>query len=68
MQEEIEYRFKGVIIRPYEAFYFNTTPQFTRESMRGGVSKCVKTDNSLAILVEDEREQTNKESENDRPQ
>jgi hypothetical protein len=51
--EKIIYKDKE--ISPYESFYWNTTREFFRGQLGGGISRTVKTDDSLAILVEDER-------------
>ena len=45
-------RFKGRDIHPYESFYCNTTQKFSRGQLGGGIARCVKTDNSLATMVE----------------
>lgn len=60
--------FKGKKVHLYESFYWNTTEEFFRGELGGGIARCVKCDDSLAVLVEDERKQANKESEYDRPQ
>lgn len=43
-------RFKGKHIDPYESFYWNTTEQFFRGQLGGGISRTVKTDDSLAVM------------------
>ena len=45
-------RFKGKHIDPYESFYWNTTPEFFRGQLGGGISRTVKTDDSLAVMEE----------------
>jgi hypothetical protein len=47
--------YKGKEIEPYESFYYNATEAFFHGTYGGGISRCVKCDDSLAILVEDER-------------
>lgn len=44
--------YKGKTIDPYESFYWNTTQKFFRGQLGGGISRCVKTDDSLAIMEE----------------
>lgn len=43
-------RYKGKHIDPYESFYWNTTPEFFRGQLGGGISRTVKTDDSLAVM------------------
>ena len=43
-------QFKGKHIDPYESFYWNTTPEFFRGQLGGGISRTVKTDDSLAVM------------------
>lgn len=50
-------RYKGKEIHPYESFYWDTTEQFFRGELGGGVARCVKTDDSLATMVIDEDRQ-----------
>lgn len=45
-------RYKGQEIHPYESFYWNTTEAFFRGELGGGIARCVKTDESLAIMEE----------------
>ena len=45
-------RYKGKNIHPYESFYWNTTERFFQGQLGGGISRCVKTDASLAIMEE----------------
>lgn len=45
-------RYKGKNIDPYESFYWNTTQKFFRGQLGAGISRCVKTDDSLAIMEE----------------
>lgn len=45
-------RFKGKHIDPYESFYWDTTPEFFRGQLGGGISRTVKTSDSLAIMEE----------------
>lgn len=47
--EKIIYKDKE--ISPYESFYWNTTREFFRGQLGGGISRTVKTDDSLATLV-----------------
>lgn len=49
----------GKEITPYETFYCNTTEAFFRGVLGGGISRTVKCDDSLAIMVENEREMEN---------
>ena len=49
----------GREITPYETFYCNTTEAFFRGVLGGGISRTVKCDDSLAIMVENEREMEN---------
>lgn len=44
--------YKGKEINPYESFYWNTTERFFGGSIGGGISRCVKTDDSLAVMIE----------------
>lgn len=43
-------QFKGKHIDPYESFYWNTTQEFFRGQLGGGISRTVKTDDSLAVM------------------
>lgn len=43
--------YKDKEISPYESFYWNTTREFFRGQLGGGISRTVKTDDSLATLV-----------------
>ena len=45
-------QFKGNEIHPYESFYWNTTQEFFRGQLGGGISRTVKTDDSLAVMEE----------------
>lgn len=45
-------RFKGKHIDPYESFYWNVTDRFNRGQLGGGISRTVKTDDSLAVMEE----------------
>jgi DNA (cytosine-5)-methyltransferase 1 len=45
-------QFKGKHIDPYESFYWNTTQEFFRGQLGGGISRTVKTDDSLAVMEE----------------
>ena len=47
--EKIIYKDKE--ISPYESFYWNTTREFFRGQLGGGISRTVKTDDSLAVMV-----------------
>lgn len=49
-------QYKGKEIHPYESFYWDTTEQFFRGELGGGLARCVKTDDSLAVLVPYETE------------
>ena len=49
-------RFKGKHIDPYESFYWDTTPEFFRGQLGGGDSRTVKTDDSLAVMEEYNKE------------
>ena len=42
--------YKGRIIEPYESFYHIDSIQFFRGSLGGGLSRCVKCDDSLAVM------------------
>ena len=43
-------QYKGKHIDPYESFYWNTTPEFFQGQLGGGISRTVKTDDSLAVM------------------
>lgn len=45
-------QFKGKHIDPYESFYWSTTPEFFRGQLGGGISRTVKSDDSLAVMEE----------------
>ena len=45
-------QYKGKEIHPYESFYWDTTQEFFRGELGGGISRCVKTDDSLAVMEE----------------
>lgn len=47
-------KYKGKTIHPYESFYWNTTQEFFRGELGGGIARCVKCDDSLATLVMEE--------------
>jgi hypothetical protein len=49
-------KFKDKEIHPYESFYWDTTEAFFRGELGGGIARCVKTDDSLAVLVPYETE------------
>lgn len=49
-------RYKGREIHPYESFYWNDSLAFHRGELGGGISRSVKTDDSLAVLVPYETE------------
>lgn len=49
----------GKEITPYETFYWGTTEAFFRGVLGGGISRTVKCDDSLAIMIENEREMEN---------
>lgn len=62
--------YKGKEITPYESFYCNTTQSFFHGELGGGISRCVKTDDSLAVMVEYKTKQTidvNEESNSFQP-
>lgn len=44
-------RYKGKEIKPYESFYWNDNPAFFRGTLGGGISRSVKTGDSLAIMT-----------------
>lgn len=44
--------YKGKVIEPYETFHWNATERFFRGQLGGGISRALKCDDSLAILVE----------------
>lgn len=48
--------YKGRVIEPYESFYWNDTEAFFRGQLGNGIARCVKTDDSLAVLVPYETE------------
>lgn len=43
--------YKGRVIDPFESFYWNDTEAFFRGQLGNGIARCVKTDDSLAVLV-----------------
>lgn len=45
-------QYKGKEIHPYESFYWNDTEAFFRGSLGNGIARCVKTDDSLAVMEE----------------
>ena len=45
-------KYKGKEIPPYESFYWNTTEDFFRGILGGGISRTVKCDDSLAVIIE----------------
>lgn len=49
--------YKGKEIQPNESFYWNTSQRFFRGQLGKGVSRTVKTDDSLAIMEEPKVEQ-----------
>ena len=54
--------YKGQTIEPYESFYHNTSDNFFRGQLGGGISRCCKCDDGLAvmeIIYEDENRQDN---------
>lgn len=62
--------YKQKEITPYESFYWNTTQSFFCGEIGGGISRCVKTDDSLAVMVEYKTKQTidvNEESNSFQP-
>ena len=42
--------YKGQAIEPYESFYHNTSDDFFRGQLGGGISRCCKCDDSLAVM------------------
>jgi hypothetical protein len=48
--------YKGREIKPYESFYRGDSERFFRGIIGDGVSRSVKCDDSLAVLVEYEEE------------
>lgn len=42
--------YKGKEIEPYESFYHNTSDKFFRGQLGGGISRCCKCDDSLAVI------------------
>lgn len=48
--------YKNKEIHTYESFYWNTSEAFFRGELGGGIARCVKTDDSLAVLVPYETE------------
>jgi hypothetical protein len=42
--------YKGKGIEPYETFHWNATERFFRGQLGGGISRCCKCDDSLAIM------------------
>lgn len=55
--------YKGKVIEPYETFHWNATERFFRGQLGDGISRTLKCDDSLAILVEYEE---NRQSYNPR--
>lgn len=49
--------YKGKEIQLYESFYWNTSQDFFHGQLGEGLSRTVKTDNSLAVMVEAKVEQ-----------
>lgn len=47
-------KYKGKAIHPYESVYWNTTQEFFRGELGGGIARCVKCDDSLATMVMEE--------------
>ena len=52
-------KYKGKEIRPYETFHWNASPSFFRGTLGGGISRTIKCDDSLAILVIEDEEVEN---------
>lgn len=48
--------YKGKVIEPYETFHWNATERFFRGQLGNGISRALKCDDSLAILVEYEED------------
>lgn len=44
-------QYKGKHIDPYESFYWDVTDRFNRGQLGGGISRTVKTTDSLAVMV-----------------
>lgn len=42
--------YKGKMIEPFESFYHNTSDNFFHGQLGGGISRCCKCDNSLAVM------------------
>lgn len=57
--------YKGRVIEPYESFYRGDSERFFRGQIGDGISRSVKCDDSLAILVEYDRDE-DKSSDRDR--
>lgn len=51
--------YKGKEIEPYETFHWNASERFFRGQIGCGISRALKCDDSLAILVEYDREENN---------
>ena len=49
-------QFKGKHIDPYESFYWDVTDRFNRGQLGGGISRTVKTTDSLAVMEEYNKE------------
>lgn len=54
--------YKGREIEPYESFYRGDSERFFRGVIGNGISRSVKCDDSLAVLVEYEGVQDSSES------
>lgn len=64
----IKARWRGKVLEPYESFYWNTTDAFFRGQLGGGLCRCIKTDESLSVIVEYEPEDSVVSAEVDRGQ
>lgn len=53
--------YKGREIEPYETFHWNASERFFRGQIGGGISRALKCDDSLAILVEYEDKPSNRD-------
>lgn len=61
-------KYKGKEIPPYESFYWNDSEDFFRGFLGGGISRTVKCDDSLAVIVEYEQEIAEDDYEQPHPQ
>lgn len=49
-------KYKNKEIEPYESFYWDASERFFQGQLGGGISRCVKTTSSLAVLVPYEKD------------